>query len=157
MCDLIYDTIFFWLEVKIQWIPETISFLYAWLSSEEGKKAYGQKMRKHTLESAISQQSSWSAHSELGLVFNDPLSFHRYSLMAPSMSNLDRNDVNSRVLVRFDSRPVPVLRALPPSSYVFLIMTPWVRYATVILNMKKWRHKEMKQMFSSLIKHFWNV
>ena len=42
------------------------------------------------------------------------------------VSNLrtDKNDANSWVLVRFDFRPVPVLRVLLPASYIFLIMIP---------------------------------
>ena len=66
------------------------------------KKACGWKLRRHTLESAISQQSSYSAPrmgiqrpALIGLI-----------LMPPSESNLktDKNDANSQVLVRFDFR-----------------------------------------------------
>lgn len=37
---------FFWLEVKIQWIPETILFLYAWLSSKEEEKGTWMKVEE---------------------------------------------------------------------------------------------------------------
>lgn len=75
-----------------------------------------------------------------------PPSFLGYLLMVPSLPNLkiDRNDVNSRALLRIYPVPVPMLRVLPPSCFL-LIITPWNRYISVILNMEKWRHKEMKQ------------
>lgn len=70
---------------------------------------------------------------ELGRVFKDPLSLDQYLVMPPSASSLktDKNDANSRMLVRFDFR-LSLCYVHTFLFHIFLIMTPWVIYTSVI-------------------------